>query len=207
MKSSERGEEVEYGFLGVALEPGGQPNRTGVQIASVIRGSPAHKAGLQPGDRLVEVGGNLVHDYDELFLAVSLQLAGSKITLKLGSSQKDVEVTLAKYYLPDKIIATNMPEPVGGLRVDYTEHPDPTRLGRHRCLRQCARSVAIREVRPGSAAGTAKLEVDTIITRVNNRPVNTPAEFYREMHNSGRQTQLTIVHSGGQTNTVTLDLH
>ena len=131
---------------------------------------------------------------------------GRKIALKLASGPKDVEVTLAKYNVPGKIIATNRPEAVGGLRVDYTSILiQPTWAG-IRAFDYVPDGVVIREVQPAIAAAAVKLEVDAVITRVNDRPVNTPAEFYRAMHDGGRQVRLTTLISGGQTKTVTLEI-
>src|SRR5262245_59273960 len=74
IETLKRGEEVEYGFLGVKFEANEQQDQRGVRVADVVRGSPASRAGLRSGDRIVEVAGVPVRDYDELFVAVGMHL-------------------------------------------------------------------------------------------------------------------------------------
>ena len=64
-----RGEEVEYGFLGVVFQRGPEDGRGrgGVLIKSVLPGSPAQHAGLRDGDTLLRVNGVEVNDADDLF--------------------------------------------------------------------------------------------------------------------------------------------
>ena len=200
-----RGEEVEYGFLGVSLERMENVEGNGIRIGGVIRGLPAHKAGLQPGDRILEIDGKTLHDYDDLFLAIESHLAGSTVRLKLASSAKEPTVTLAKHNVPNKSIATHKPDSVGGLRVDYTSMLVQSGQGL-RDFEVIPDGVMIREVQPGSAAEAAKLQVDKVISRVNGRTVSTPADFYREIRTNNETAELTIVNTDGQTYVVKLKL-
>jgi S1-C subfamily serine protease len=65
--------------------------------------------------------------------------------------------------------------------------------------------VVIREVLPSSAAEKARLQPDTLITRVNGQAVNTPAEFYREMDRTVGPVELTVVGHDGGDERVTLE--
>src|SRR5262249_36592347 len=115
-----QGKAVEYGFLGIGPRalPGG-----GVQVDRVIPGSPAQKAGLGRGDTIVAINGESVGDIDELFRALGMLLADTQARVevnRLGEGRTTVTARLAKFYVPGKIIASNLPEPVHGCRVDYT---------------------------------------------------------------------------------------
>src|SRR5262249_37571705 len=172
------GEEVEYGFLGVAPSQDVQRHE-GVVVDRVTEGSPAFQK-LQPGDRILAINGIPVRDVDELFLTVGMLFAGSEVRLLVRTPnrpERSEKVTLAKFYVggPGKIIASKKPAAIRGIRVDYTSvlfMRNPTNRG------SISPGVLVREVLPGSAAATAQLHVNEVITHVNNHPVNTPAEFY-----------------------------
>jgi S1-C subfamily serine protease len=217
-----RGEEVEYGFLGVSF-PAPEVTRKAVQsgwgipVGQVVAGSPAssskvnlrgEQSGGRHGDFILSVNGMPVRDPDDLFLFLGTQLAGSTVKLEVahgpGDKPEIIAVTLAKFWVPGKIIATNKPEALGGLRVDYTSVLY-LRLG-ERARGGIHRGVVIREVVSGSAADTARLQEDKTITRVNGREVNTPEEFYKEMQAATGQVELTLMRSDGSEDRVKIDL-
>lgn len=188
-----RGEEVEYGFLGVRLSAQARPGN-GVRIDDVSPWSPAQRAGLRPGDTLLSVNGTAVHDNDELFLAIGTVLAGSEARLEVrsGGNVRTLTATLAKFHVPGPVIASRQPPAVRGLRVDPMSvllqiAPPPLR-GPQRFLG----GVVIREVQPGSAAAAALLKVNDFVTHVNGRPVLTPTDFYREARKAQGPLELTI---------------
>jgi serine protease Do len=206
-----KGEEVEYGFLGVTPEPSA---RGGVAISSVSQGSPAAEAGLNPGDVILSVNGMPVREPDDLFLAIGLVLAGHKATLEVRSGRDVVQRTavLDKFYVPGKVIATNRPPSVRGLRVDYLSvlngmQPTPFPRMRFAAPRPAVRGVLIREVLPDSPAARTQpmpLKVGEIITHVNGKPVTTPAAFYQAMNEAN---QLRGVQSPIELTLATQDPH
>src|SRR5205823_4617678 len=77
-----KGREVEYGFLGVQMDPDARPGK-GVRIYETSPGSPAGRAGLVNGDVILAIEGHPVHENDDLFLYIGTQLAGSTIELEV----------------------------------------------------------------------------------------------------------------------------
>jgi S1-C subfamily serine protease len=185
------GKEVEYGFLGIsfASEPSGDE---GVRITDVAAHSPAADAGLKPFCRLLTIDGTPIHDTDELFLAIGTSLAGSRVRLEVATSRqgqvKEHVAVLAKFHVPGKCIASDRPPALGGLRVDYTS----TLIRGSSDPRSIPRGVVIREILPASPAEEAHLRVDQVITRVNGRPVATPAEYYRAARQATGPVELTL---------------
>jgi serine protease Do len=208
-----RGEEVEYGFLGVMLGQRAAAGQ-GVHLQGVSAGGPAQRAGIRGEDWVVAINGEPVRKKEDLFLLVGRQLAGTRVrveTMRFQSlgrparwQRQTHEVTLAKYYVPAPSVASHRPPAPGGVRVDHLST-------------LCQRSafpawappppdgVVIREVVPGSAADKAQLQVDKVITAVNGRPVKEPAEFYREMARAKGRAELTVLNSDSQPERVTID--
>ncbi|HEV3263244.1 MAG TPA: trypsin-like peptidase domain-containing protein [Gemmataceae bacterium] len=174
----EKGEEVEYGFLGVrfALQRGALGDS--VRLGQVVNNSPADVVGLKVGETIQQVGDMPIRDTNDLFLAVGTMLAGSEVRLKVGSFNGEtrmVRVTLAKFYQPGLFIASRKHAFAHGVRVDYTSV-----LAQREVRDVMPAGVYVRDVRPGSQAEKAKLQ-EAVITHVNGRPVNDPNEFYREV--------------------------
>jgi S1-C subfamily serine protease len=196
-----RGEEVEYGFLGVYMKAQADSPEGHVQLQETLVGGPARNANLLRDDYILSINGTPVHDNDELFLLIGMHLAGSTVRIEAkrpGGPQRFCTVTLAKYGVPGQIIASKRPPARGGLRVDWTSTL-PLRW------RHIPQGVVIREVVPGSSADKARLQPDMVIQRVNNTPVQTPAEFYREMENANGPVELTFLTSDGGVDRVTID--
>lgn len=202
-----RGEEVEYGFLGVYLKPPEQAPRSYVQISSLIPGGPAAQGGIRgapfrmggfqhfgggSGDFILSINDTPIHSNDDLFLAVAMHLAGNTVSVWVSERpdgpRRRCSVTLAKFPSLDPVIASKRPPAPGGLRVDWTSIVLP----RFRIRRGIPQGVLIREVLPASPAANAGLQPDMIIKSVNRNKVTNPAEFYREMEKAHGPVELTF---------------
>jgi S1-C subfamily serine protease len=200
-----KGREVEYGFLGVQMDPESRPGK-GVRVEKTSAGSPAQRAGVADGDVILSIEGRPVHENDDLFLYIGSQLAGATIALEVerGGMKRSVNVKLAKYYIPGGSIASERPPARAGLRVDYT-----SLLGQQQAVpgsfRGIPEGVLIREVVPKSPADRAGLQAEKVIAKVNGRAVHTPDEFYQAMDKAEGRVDLTLVGPDGREERVTLD--
>jgi serine protease Do len=178
IESLREGKEVEHGFLGISSDPENKRGE-GAIVGDVRYGSPAQLAGISPHDCIVAVNGTPVFDFDDLVLAVSALKAGSEARLELRGRQPPiVTVKLGKSYVPG-VIASNRPEPVRGIRVDYaTVGVQRKRLETLHQESFSPHGVSVSEVIPQSPADNAKLQVFAVITEVNGQRVDNPAEFY-----------------------------
>jgi serine protease Do len=191
IESLRHGEEIEYGFLGVIVRP---PLRgpNGANIDGVIPNGPAQRAGLMKDDRIVAINGHPVHGNDDLFFNIGSLTVGSEVSLKVvrgGNLLQLQPVPLTKLYLSEPSVATQKPAALGGLRVDYTSV-----LSQRSVDRDIPDGVVIREIVSGSPAERIELlQLDRVITRVNDVPVRSPAEYYKEMDRSGNRAELTVI--------------
>jgi len=67
----------------------------GVLIAGVLRGGPAEKAGLKPGDVLVAIEGRPVKDPNSMLNLVAALVPGKPASIRLRRDSKDVDVQVA----------------------------------------------------------------------------------------------------------------
>lgn len=191
-----RGDEVEYGFLGIKFNT---EIKDGVRVSEVIEKSPASLAGLKSGDYILSVDGVPIRHQDDVFVAVGARLAGSTVVVErsqqAGGQRDKVKVTLAKFYVPKPSLASRRSPAPAGLRVDDAAIA-VQRPGFH-ARTGVPDGVIIREVVPGSPADRAKLQTDRIITHVNGKAVNAPAEFHTAMKAARGDIELQLSHPEG----------
>ena len=153
--------------------------------------SPAAAAGLRRGDRIVRINGYPANVYEDLLQYVGTALAGNTIDLEVrrGGESLTLPVRVAKYRNEVPWLASVRPEPVLGLRVEYTS---VLALGRRDA--GVPAGVLVREVVPGGPAAAkfkALGEGRWAVKEVNGNPVNTPAEF-RDAAGKLKSAKLTV---------------
>jgi S1-C subfamily serine protease len=189
-----RGEEVEYGFLGIQLASR-VPDGAGAVVQHVMAGSPARGEGkLRDRDVIVGVDGERLRSADDLFAALGAKMAGARVRLDVrrpGSRDPiRADVTLAKLYVPGKTIASSPGRRpfFRGLRVDYAsllvQMPPAYSL--------IPTGVLVSDVQPNSPADRAFLKTGEVVTHVNGQPVATPAAFYDATANLRGPAELTL---------------
>ncbi|MFL5329586.1 MAG: trypsin-like peptidase domain-containing protein [Gemmataceae bacterium] len=194
-----RGEEVEYGFLGVARRGTSFDQRmSSVWLSDVTPNSPASRAGLNEGDVILRVDGQPVNDFEEMVVRIGLSLAGRSVVLDVQrphtATVERVPVKLAKAYYREFGIATNKLPAIHGLRVDYVSVlANQGSVGYGQPLPD---GVVVREVEKESPAEKAGLrEYIDIVATVNGVRVPEPADFYREANKAlkaGQSVKLTL---------------
>ena len=172
-----RGEEVEYGFLGVTVGPEGRSQSRGVVIGDVAPGLPAIRAGMRTNDIVTAINGTPVREQEDLFLNISAALAGTEVDIEVlrNGVPRTFKVRLAKSSHAEPVIASSRPGPVFGLRVDFTSTLtlDSTP----------PEGVLVRDLDAGSPAEKQLKEwadrSRLIVVAVDGQPVPTPSEFYK----------------------------
>jgi putative serine protease PepD len=93
----EQGQAIERPWIGVSTSPalGG-----GAEVAQVVPGSPAERAGIRTGDVIVGVDGDRVAEPDDVASAISAKAPGDEVTVEVrgrgGSAARDVRVPLGE---------------------------------------------------------------------------------------------------------------
>lgn len=177
VKALMKGEEFEYGFLGINLDKAQGTNR----VMSAEPNTPAGLGGVQVGDAVVAVGDVAVTDADTLVVAINAIPAGEPVKLKIVRKNELIErtVELSKRRPVTAVIATNRPAAWRGLRVDYTSTMANTTFAPNMLAAMSRQGVVVSEVETGSAAEKAGLRMGQLISRVGGQSVKNPKEFGR----------------------------
>jgi serine protease Do len=206
---------VSRGVIGVSVTPVpaealsefGLKERRGALVGTVSRGKPAAKAGIEPGDIILEFNGKSVRNRDELVSTVIATKPGTTVPIKIlrDKQEKTLSITVDELDLEEE---GNRNEP---MRTNTEPDEEPSQgfgitlstLNAETARRLRAPSdvqgVLVSEVEQGSPAFRAGIVRGDIITRVNRQAVRTPQDASRVLAQvpSGG-TAFLLVLRGGQ---------
>ncbi|MBY0493994.1 MAG: Do family serine endopeptidase [Cyanobacteria bacterium] len=206
--------KVARGVIGVqvtpvpadALSEFGLKERRGALVGAVSRGRPAAKAGIEPGDIILEFNGKAVKNRDELVATVVATRPGTTVPVKIlrDKQEKTLSITVDELDLDDESnrVAEQRTsvepdaEPSQGFGITMSALNAETA----RRLRAPAdtQGVLVSDVEQGSPAFRAGVVRGDIITRVNRQQVRTPQEASRVLAAvpSGGTAFLLVVRGG-----------
>ncbi len=204
---------VERGWLGVSIQPMtpdlartfGVSASDGALVSSVFEDSPAERAGVKPGDIIVEFDGHPIGKTTELSKIVAATPVGRKVSVKVIRDGKTVSLGSTVARMTDK-------EPV---QVASAESPKGERLGlavepltadAAKELRTTEKyGLVVRDVAEGSPADEAGIRRGDLITEVNRQPVRSVDDLRRAVDQTkSGQTALFRVHRDGSAVYLTL---
>jgi len=121
-------------------------------VATVEKGTPAEKAGLQPGDRIVRLRGERVDDYQDVRMIISMN-AGTPVEVVYERAGAEGKTTLTPAREEGDF------GPVGRAGIGFGSEP------------------IVGRVEPGSPAANAGIRAGDRITSVNGKPVTSLEGF------------------------------
>ena len=208
--------KVTRGVIGVQVTPVpaealaefGLKERKGALVGAVTRGAAAAKAGVEPGDVIIEFNGKPIKNRDELVATVVSTKPGTTVPVKVmrDREERTLNLTVGELDLedegnraaatretstePDEQASQGFGITLGALTGDVA-----------RRLRAPAdtQGVLVSDVEQGSPAFRQGLTRGDIITQVNRKPVRTPQEAGRALGQvSSGGTAFLLVMRGGQ---------
>jgi Do/DeqQ family serine protease len=190
--------EVRRGQLGVTLqdltpdlaEAFGLRQRGGTVVARVSPDSAAERAGLRPGDVIVELDGQPVTRSSDLRNAVGLLRAGTRIRLDILRGGKPLEISAV---VTDPLAAST---PAGKASRHLTGATIGPIADNHPLAGEVD-GVSVLEVEHGSPAWSAGLRPGDIIVSVNQLPVADPDEFRAAAKRNSDKLLLNIRRGSG----------
>ena len=172
----------------------GLRERRGALVSDVVADSPAAKAGLAPGDVILDFDGHSIKRADDLMWLVATTTAGKRVPMTVnhkGSSSK-MEVTLQA--APEEPTPAAPPKlPPGhksplGMTVSEISPGIARELGNPQL-----RGVVVMSVEPDSPAVEAGLERGDIIIRVGDTAVNTLDDYARTVRGVAHGEMLRLL--------------
>ena len=202
---------VHRAYLGIVIQSLNQelaekfnvPVNGGVLVAEVRPNTPAAKAGVKPGDVVLQFAGKAVSSPRELQAAVEVCGIGSTEPLAVLRDGRKMTLDVKCNEMPAEYAADS-----GSTQPKSREPARVDQLGIHvqNLTAEIAdklglndeHGVVVTEVRPGSPADMAGLGTGMVITEVNRHPVKTTADFEKAITaQSLAKGVLLNVHAGG----------
>jgi S1-C subfamily serine protease len=176
-------------YLGVAAEPNDQGK--GVIVRDVRPESPAGKAGLKDGDRVIMAGDQQVKSFDDLRNTVANHKPGEKLTLKVERDGKEqtIDVTLGNE--PRREGRGFEPSDKPGPFLGVFTQPLNADI-RDNLKLKVDRGALVARVLPGSPAAKAGIQELDVITAANDTPIASPQDLRQAVEKAGIGKELTL---------------
>ncbi|MDA3852258.1 MAG: Do family serine endopeptidase [Spirochaetaceae bacterium] len=202
--------EISYGWLGVSIADVSPsqvdqldlPNEKGALAVNLFVDSPADKSGILPGDFIYQVNDNAVESSDDLVHIVGSLPPGEEssfqiirygqnmtigVTLENRKSEEEIQGDLNLW---PGIIPTELDDEIRGvLELDSSQE-----------------GLVITGVYKGSSAEMAGFRQGDVITRVDNKPVSSLIDFYKQLNESGNEEHSFRIQRGEREHEILLGL-
>jgi serine protease Do len=162
----------------------GLKERRGAQVSSVESGGPAAKAGMQPGDIILDFNGQPVKSRDDLVRIVQRTKPGTTVPVRImrDKQEKTLNVTVEELDLEAQAASRQgggaAPQDTGagfGMTLEDLTPAMARRLG----VPSGTQGAVVTDLDAGGAAMRAGLTPGDVITQVNRTPVASAAETGR----------------------------
>jgi serine protease Do len=218
LEQMKKGDDQHSGILGIGLTPK-NPHVASAKLATVRPDSPAGKAGLKKGDRIVEIDGKPIHTQTDLRFALGTRYGGDKIIVvfERGSERIDRELALVGELpafrhaflgiLPLRATGAapakdGDPEKKKGDKGDgeesVKEHEDGAENDGEEEAVSGESGIEVRMVYAGSPAEKAGVQAGDQIVRINESPIESIDAAIAELNNAapGSEVALRLVRDG-----------
>ncbi len=179
---------VVRGYLGIGIQDlnkdlaksFGIKETKGALVSEVREDSPAEKAGLTPGDVIVQYENTAIEDSTSLQRQVTKTAVATNAKLKILRDGREQELAVTIGEQPESMKTARADSDAGdhalaGLSVQELDRAAARELG----VKPGVQGVLIAEVDPGSPASQAGLARGDVIREINKQPVRTVKDFER----------------------------
>jgi serine protease Do len=180
--------KVVRGYVGVGIEKMTPtlakalrlPTDSGALLASIEAGSPAARAGLEPGDLIESVNGQKIADPRDLAMTVASVAPGQDANFRILRDGQDRDVTVHVGEMPaEKTAQAHEAAPAGhgqlGLALGSLTPDEREQLS----VPDGTKGAVVRAVKPGSPADQAGIQAGDVIVGVGTRKVASPDDATR----------------------------
>ena len=188
-----------------SFEEFGLKTRTGAVVSSVLPNSAASKAGMEPGDVVIEYNGRAVVNRDELVKMVVATKPGTSVPVKVLREKKEKTLTVTVEQLDlDAETQTAQTRRGNNQKEDNTETQGSgfgltlnnltPQVARRLQLPSGRLGALVSDVDPDGPAAASGIRAGDVILSVNRKPVSSAADAARELQAvaSGRLAQVLL---------------
>jgi serine protease Do len=192
-----------------ALQELGLTARKGALVSTVDKKGPAAKAGVEPGDVIIEFNGKNVKDNNELVTLVGVTKPGTTVPMKVlrDKQPKTLNITVEELNLEEETASRS------SRSLDNQREQEETKgfgltlgnvtpeVARRLRLESDVKGAAVLDVDQGSPAARAGIQPGDIVLQVNRRPVPNASAASTELGKvkSGGTAFLLILRNGTET--------
>ena len=204
LPSLKAGKPVTRGQLGVIIQDLNEElaqhfdlkQTRGVVVAQVNKGSPADKAGIQPGDVVTVFNGKHIEDVNDLRNHVADTAPGTKAPVVVIRKGKDVALTVTVGTATEAAAVAAAEEENGVSSLGVTVI-DLTKELERKLDYKGEKGVIVSEVDENSAAYRHGIREGDLIVEVNRQPVTTPGEFQKAVNGAHNSVLLLVKNKEG----------
>jgi serine protease Do len=213
---------VSRGYLGITL--GGEVDRTmaralgmetprGFIVGDVVEGGPADDAGLQEGDVVVRLNGEIVRNFLDFRIAIANSMPGTEVEIEIFRNGESETLTVELGELDTEEMASaemdnnqmeDLREELGFTVEELTDN-----YRRQLNLDSQTTGVIVSDISEGSQAYGQGLRRGDVISQVAGTQVSTPQEFYASIQSlmeEGTEVALLRVNRQGRNIFVAFEL-
>ncbi len=183
---------VERGFLGVTIQPVdeeiakslGLPSEEGALVASVVKGGPAEKAGVEPGDVIVAIDGDDVAQVKELTRAIAKLAPDTRaeIVVLRNGERKKLSVDIGRTPSEPALARADASDPTAGTGALGLRLSELTPSARQQFgVADEVQGALVVDVDPSGAAAEKGLRPGDVIVSVGQRAVSSVEEAKQEI--------------------------
>jgi S1-C subfamily serine protease len=184
--------QAPHGYLGVFLAPA-EDGETGVLVRNVSPDSPAAKAGLKVGDRVVKVNDKDIRDVETFRSNIADHKPGDKFKLGIVRDGKEQTLTATLRERPARETAEFPQFPGRGRPAFLGIQAQPvTPELKERLKIQADRGAVVMEIVPKSPAEKAGLKRDDVITAVDDQQIHEPDDLFNSIQKAGKGKTVTL---------------
>ena len=195
------GKTVERGWMGVAIQPLTRDLATslhssasrGALVSEVSPGTPAAKAGVQPGDVITEVNHRAIEGPSQLVTAVSSYDPGKAIDLNVQREGKPLTLSVTLGKRPGSLEKPGGTESPSDSASPFglTLQPLDKELRDKLNVKQSG-GLVVADVEDGSAAARAGLQSGDVILEAAGKPISEISDFTAAAHSAQPDTGILL---------------
>jgi serine protease Do len=204
--------KVTRGRIGVALsqvvtrndlQEMGAPDGRGALVATVERGGPGDRAGLRPGDIILEFNGEPVHSNDDLVSRVVRTAPGTAVPIRIlrGKSTESLTIKVEELDLETEgVRGPAEPGPEGTTGFGMSLQDLTPEIARQLRVPSGTAGALIVDVELNSPAQRSGLAPRDVILEVNRRGVGSATDAIRELQRvqPGQIASLLVLRDGSE---------